>query len=98
MVYPSPAPATENMEGNLMTINIPASTITAAARTGDPEAIDQILDAMEPHIAEMARAHANSTGGDFDEMSHAARIAVCKLACEWGGAADEFVTHATRAC
>ena len=80
-----------------MTVHIPADVLTAA-RTGDPEATKQILDAMEPRITEMARDRANRTGGDFDELAHTARIAVWELMGYWDGDPGEFVAHATRAC
>lgn len=78
-----------------MTIHIPAATL-AAAQTGDPDATDRILDAMEPTIVKTARSHADRTGGDFDELAQGARIAVWELIHRWDGDAAEFVAYAVR--
>lgn len=78
-----------------MTIHIPAATL-AAAQTGDPDATDRILDAMEPTIVRTARNHADRTGGDFDELAQGARIAVWELIHRWDGNAEEFVAYAVR--
>src|SRR5690606_28175713 len=87
--------ATTNLEGNLMNIHVSADTL-AAARTGDPDATDRILDAMETFIVKTARSHADRTGGDFDELAQGARIAVWELISRWDGDAAEFVAYAVR--
>src|SRR5690606_19740263 len=95
MVFTSPPPATTNLEGNLMNIHVSADTL-AAARTGDPDATDRILEAMETFIVKTARSHADRTGGDFDELAQGARIAVWQLMSRWDGHAPEFVAYAVR--
>src|SRR5690606_18663390 len=95
MVFTSPPPATTNLEGNLMNIHVSADTL-AAARLGDPDATDRILDAMESFIVKTARSHADRTGGDFDELAQGARIAVWELIHRWDGDAAEFVAYAVR--
>ena len=78
-----------------MNIHVSADTL-AAARTGDPDATDRILDAMETFIVKTARSHADRTGGDFDELAQGARIAVWELIHRWDGDADDFVAYAVR--